>query len=344
MSAARGSPRPVLVVATCLLCVALAAPVSALGRPAADPWPPLLLATGSAAVLYLGWALPRRLAPLYGLLTAGAVAALILTAPDGLSGAPLAGPLGYGNANGALCAQATAAAMVPVMAARKALIRGISLLLALSLVVIAWATASAAGFGASLLCLLMPLSVAATPAARRSRAAPLVVLAAASLATVVLMLTALLGTTYDRARADPGALERLVDRTLSERRVVLWSDAIDLIRADPLTGVGAGRFQDESRTARSDDDARWAHSGLLQYGAETGLLGLLSLLGVSAGIFMALWQIRGALAAVGACAAAALTGHAGIDYVLHFPAVPLLTVATVGVCLGHSRLRRSQLT
>ena len=337
--------KAVLTAGACCLGIALAALISAVDSSSAQPWPHVLLAAAALCCLAIGVALPRRLAPLYGAVAAGSVILLVLQAPDGLSGAPLAGPLGYGNANGALCAQGTAAAMIPVLTARARWLRPLGLLMALSLVLMAWATGSLAGFGASLLCLFVPLAVALTPVRHRMRAASAVVVAAATFASTVLVLTGVLATTHAADQSSSGVFDRLAAQGLSERRVVLWSEAVDLLVANPGTGVGAGRFQEESATANRDDDARWAHSGFLQYGAETGLLGLLSLLGLTGCMFFVMWRTcrSNPVAAIGACATGAVATHATIDYVLHFPSVPLLAVATVGVCAGCCRMRLSDM-
>lgn len=291
----------------------------------------MLLVSGAAAVFVAGALLPRRAVAGVGLLAGTAVAVAVLSAPDGLSGTALAGPLGYGNANGAVCAQGVAACMLATV--RGGRLSGLlSLAVAVVLLLLAWQTASAAGLTAASLCAVVGSLIRILPAARRAGAARAVVLLAGAAVGAALASTVVLGTTYDIQAPRDGALSGVVDRGLSERRVVLWSEAVDLLVAEPARGVGAGRFAEESPTARRDADARWAHSAFLQHGAETGVPGLLSLLGLSGWVFAVLHRAarRDPSAAVGALAAGALLGHATLDYVLHFPAVPLLAALVAG--------------
>lgn len=331
-------PSPVAVGLGLLAALAAAAALSTRGHADADPTPLVLLVAGVACALTAGVLLPRALLVPYGLAAAVGAGVLVLTAPDGLSGGALAGPLGYGNANGALCAQGSAAAMVPVHASSRRDVRVGSVVLGLVLVALAWQTASAAGLVAAAGAVATCVALRAVGPGHRARAARVVVTAVGAATAAVFAATWLLGATHGSQASYPSA-QRLVEATLSERRVILWSEALDLLAAEPAHGVGAGRFAEVSPTARADADARWAHSGYLQIGAETGVPGLLAMLLVTAWVFASLYVVAGhdTLAAVGAAAAGALLAHASLDYVLHFPVVPLLAAGTVGVCLRPAR-------
>lgn len=290
-----------------------------------------MVAAGTAAAFAAGALLPRRAVVGAGLVIGAGTAVAVLSAPDGLSGNALAGPLGYGNANGAMCAQGVAACMLATLRGRR-LSRLLGIALAAVLLLLAWQTASAAGLVAAMLCAAGSLLIASLPATRRAGAARKVVLLAGAAVGVALTATVALGATYDVAAPRDDPLSRVLDRGLSERRIVLWSEALDLLADQPVRGVGAGRFAQESPTARSDDDARWAHSAFLQQAAENGAPGLLAFLALSGWVFAVLHRAAGRdpSAAVGALAAGALLGHATLDYVLHFPAVALLAAVVVG--------------
>ena len=60
---------------------------------------------------------------------------------------------------------------------------------------------------------------------------------------------------------------------LTDERFALWSESWELLGDEPLSGVGPGRFSLESPTA-ADPDLAWAHSALLQTGAELGWVGV----------------------------------------------------------------------
>ena len=189
------------------------------------------------------------------------------------------------------------------------------------------------------LVLLLPIAALAPRASAMARAAPF---GCGLLFIVVLTATIALGSFYtpmDRS----GLVDRVVDSTLTERRAALWHEALVIMAEHPIAGVGVDGFQVFSPTARSDPDARWAHNGFLQQGAETGVVGLilLVLLFVWGFVRLAATATPDAFSALGAVALAALGIHASVDYILHFPAVPLTAAALVGAA-GASQKRRSE--
>jgi peptidoglycan/xylan/chitin deacetylase (PgdA/CDA1 family) len=231
------------------------------------------------------------------------------------------GPWGYANANGAFFVQATAAAVLLGTLHR----------VPWSLVV------SAAGIGlfgavAVFSSIASAIGIAVVLASiafiRRPR---LAVVGGAGL--VGLVLAATVGLAAARGGAGD-APERAARDALSARRVNLWSDALVLMGRHPGFGVGPGRFAEESPTARADADARWAHQEYLQLGAEIGAAGLIVLILLFLWGFTALWIRTGPAAAVAAGALAAVGLHSAVDYVLHFPAIPVTAAALLGTALA----------
>jgi hypothetical protein len=69
----------------------------------------------------------------------------------------------------------------------------------------------------------------------------------------------------------------------------------------------------------------------LQQGAETGVIGLLLLIFIVIWGFSSLGAVKGdTVTVLGGVALAALGIHACVDYILHFPAVPIAASALVG--------------
>ncbi|MGQ0668514.1 MAG: O-antigen ligase family protein [Actinomycetota bacterium] len=312
-------------VGAALLAAAILWTFASSGSPGDAPGPVAALYAASVAALIAGrlvgsvarWAVPA--------LVTIAAASLLLLSPLALSRAPLAGPFGYANAAGAFFVQAAGASLMLASVTRATPARALGVAAAIAFAAIPFIRGSLA---AATLVVVLPLGLVLT---RGVRAVRLVVAACASIFLLALIVTILLGVAY-AGGPRAGELDRLVDRTLSERRVALWHDALVIMREDPVTGVGPGGFELASPTALDDRDARWAHNEFLQQGAEGGLPGfaLLSLLFLWG--FARLWSSRSpdAATALGAVALAALGIHASIDYVLHFPAIPIVAAALLG--------------
>ena len=259
-----------VVGATLALALAAWVGLSALTTPGSDAVP--MLGTLAVAVLaYLaGRATPRTVvAPATLALALGVVAAVVL-AGDGLSGGPTAGPLGYGNANGALCLLGVVAGAVLALDRRAGHLREAGPVLAVVCTGLAVLTASKASAALAVLVLLG--GGAALLGWRRGWR-----VLAVALPLVALVATVALGAAYQPDAPRTSAVDRAVDAGLTERRVVLWSESLELVRAHPLTGTGPGGFATSAPTAVADADARWSHSLLLQQAAETGVVGALLL-------------------------------------------------------------------
>ena len=259
------------------------------------------------------------------LVVAATAMVAIASADDVLSRAPLSGPFRYANAKGAFFGQAAIAGMMLAAVGRRPWLRSLGAVAAVAsaAVPILSATFAAAAF--------LPLAAVGV-AVRGERTARTVVVVCAGLVALALATSVALAVTY-RPSGRVGTLDRFVDETLTERRVMLWHEGWVLLREHPVTGVGPGRFRVESPIARSDPDARWAHQEFLEAGAETGVLGLVALAGVFAWGFarLAASPTPGRATALGAVALASLGVQSCVDYVLHFPVVPLMTAALVGV-------------
>jgi O-antigen ligase len=289
-----------------------------------DPDPPvlLLLACGGAiAVAWLVGPAARWLIPTAVLIAAAWIA---FQAGDFLSPRPLGGPFGYANATAAFFVQVAAAALMAAAAVRTWALRGLLLVAAVAAAAVPLAVHSVTGV---LTVLLVPLALLALAGPRGARAA---VAVSAALLGLVLALTVLLGATFER-EGESASFEPF-SSVLSERRLMLWSDALAIMGDEPLTGVGPGRFQTVSPTALGDRDALWTHHGFLQAGAEMGIPGFLFLVSLFGWGFALLWlrPHSDAITALGAVALAALGIHASVDYVLHFPAIPITAAALLG--------------
>ena len=207
---------------------------------------------------------------------------------------------GYLNADAAWAVQGLAAAALVVVAARRtgSRVLGVVLMAALGLQPLLTGSWAAVLGGV----LVAAAALVALPARR---------VAAAGLAALVAVVgvTAGLAVAHD---ANPDLTDPAA-RVLTERRLDLWADAVGLAADHPVTGVGAGRFEEESATARASRDTKPAHSTWLEAAAETGLPGGLLL------VALALWPLAavgtGRAAAVGAAAWTAFCLHASVDYV-----------------------------
>jgi len=263
---------------------------------------------------------------------AGAALVGLFLAPDRVMTRAAAGGLfGYPNARAALYLEAMIAALIFALVVDRWRWRAVGVVGA---AILATAPFIDRGMAASL---LVPVAaVAAIPWSARLRRVGVVV--AAALLLAILGTTVALGALYEKGPRT-SRLDRAVDATLTERRVTLWNDALAIVASHPVTGVGPGRFQITSPTARSDKDARWAHNEFLQQAAETGLPGGLLMLASFAWGFALLFRRAPSnkLALLGAMALAGLGITASVDYVMHFPAILLVAAALLGTAATPDR-------
>jgi O-antigen ligase len=287
------------------------------------PFTGLLLACTAAFVIgRLVASVGRTLVPAAVVAGAGVLA---VTTPDILSGTALGGPLGYANANGAFFVQAAMAGVMLAAASRATPLRILGLAAAVAFGVVPFAAKSVTS---AALLLSLPVVALSALALAGGRVA---VASGAAAFIVALAATMVLGSTYNPGDRS-SLVDRIVDTSIDERRAALWHEALVMMSGHPTAGVGLGGFQVLSPTARSDPDARWAHNGFLQRGAETGLVGftLLTLLFVWGFANLGVPGKPDAVSVLGAVALGALGIHACVDYILHFSAVPITAAALVG--------------
>ena len=292
-------------------------------RKGGTPGPEVALILGAAAVLVAG----RLLGLVHRAIVPAAVVAMgaVAAASEPLiGGGPLDGPFGYRNATGAFCVLATIAALMVAASLPWWWMRVLAILAAVPFAIVAAVDSAAAGL--SLLVIVLPLLGVFGP-----RWVRVSIVALATLFAMILAGTIVLGASYR-----PG-LDNVVTRALTERRLVLWHESLQIIVAHP-GGVGPDRFSEVSRTAKQDADARWAHNEFLQQGVELGVAGLAIVFLIVLWGFARLWvhPSPDMVVAFGAAALAALCIHACVDYVLHFPAVTL-----VGGRVGRNRPGRT---
>ena len=131
------------------------------------------------------------------------------------------------------------------------------------------------------------------------------------------------------------------DGLLSEGRVSLWSETLDLVRAYPVLGCGFGAYQSafyqfkRSWPHVTDD---YAHNDYLQLLAELGPLGLLSGLWLVGGILAGVIAVRRklpdqslpvSLACVGSLVAIGI--HSVVDFNLYIPANSMQFAWVLGI-------------
>jgi O-antigen ligase len=288
-----------------------------------DPAPTVLLVLATAGAYILGRLAGARIP----LLTAGLTAIVVLGAAvsggwHAVSGGALAPPLGYGNADGALYALGVAAAAMVSIVARALVLRAGFGLLALVLLGLTAVTRSVTAT-----VLAIGIVVAALTARWLGRR--VTVLAAVAVVAAVAA-TAVVGLAYGSPALEP------VERVVTERRAVLWHDAVQITIREPVFGIGPRGFAVQSPTAIGDADALWAHSAYLQTAAETGIPGAALLAALLLWSYGALRRSAAEprLVAIGTAAGTSFAVHAAVDYVAHFPAVVLAAGLLVGLAGG----------
>ena len=248
----------------------------------------------------------------------GAFGWWVLTQPGSLEGGPLAEPLGYANANAALAIQVGGIALVAAVRTRSRVLRWVLVLGAVTAMAVAIPNDSRAAIAVGLV--LFGVALYTIVMVPRTSWKWLV----ASFGVVV---TAIIGQVL--IATGPKS-----ESWVSERRVSLWSDAVDLARSEPLFGHGPESFATASATAASDPDTQATHSVVLEMAAEVGFVGAALLLVLFAWTFVSLASAANVSAAiVGGVAWAAFALQSLIDYVADFPMV----VAAAGLSLGLAR-------
>lgn len=312
-----------------LLVVVWATVVAEIRGGSAGPVRGLALALAAA---YLTARLAARRDPRY----VPAIVALTSVLVAGLSGPSLldspGGPFGYANATAAFyMLAASAAAMVALTGPGRPLTRA-AWAVAAGGAVVPWLLGAMAAAVGTLVVAGAVAAVASGFGARRS------VLLVAGLGVVLASHAAAFA--LGSVCPDPASCRSPVGVTalLSVNRPLLWGDAVDLLRSTPGTGVGPGGFGAHSTTASADQDLRYAHSALLQVGAELGWPGLSLAVALLAWPFLRLAAAPSrTLSVIAAAGTTAVLLQASVDYVLHVPVVTLTAAALIGTATGARR-------
>ncbi|MBO1334424.1 O-antigen ligase [Streptomyces sp. VRA16 Mangrove soil] len=257
----------------------------------------VLLAVLAVAAGYAGGRIGGALVPVATSCTVAAGGlCLVFASPQAVPAPNTTTPLGGAGATAALLALSTGAACCAAWAARPGGLR-IALHL-LSAGTVAAAVVAGSGAGAAACAGVVLCSLAAARLRRRA-----IGLAALGLGTV---LVAGLGVALAQG-ALPSGLASCLEGQLSQRRVLLWHQALDLAEADPVLGAGPGRFEDYSSlpTPYPLPDGR-PHSAVLQVVAEQGVIGLALLAAAYCWLLHVLWR-SGRSTQVVLAAGAALT-------------------------------------
>jgi O-antigen ligase len=339
-----GDPRPsahpatVDAVGLAVLAAAIAWTFVSAAVAGGSPGPVAAVGAGAGGALVLARVASRTARWLVPAATVAAGAFLIVR-PGAFDPGPLQGPFGYANAAGSFFALAAVAGLMVAVSGPTpwARVAGVVAALAFAAVPISRGSVAPAA-----LLVLAPLALLS---ARRPAGVRVVVAAAVALFLATLLATAILGASGDPGRR-PAGVTGAAESALSGRRLTLWHEALALMAEHPVTGVGPGRFAEASEVARRDRDARWAHHEFLQRGAEEGVPGLVLLVSLVLWGFWRLWTAPSpdAATALGAAALAVVAMHACVDYVFHFPAIPVAAAALLGTAQVATRARATSRT
>jgi putative inorganic carbon (hco3(-)) transporter len=254
----------------------------------------------------------------------------VIALPETLHGPPRSTPLDYENADAAWLAQGTAALLVLALSTRRQATRRWAWGGAVFLVAVAAGLASLTGAGLAAMVLLVGLL------AHRLHPGPLAAVGFAAVLAVA-GFSSLLGAAWT---ADTGS-GSIAQQALSERRAALWHDALVLITQHPVLGLGPGGFSTASPTAIEFPYTSETHSVYLQQAAETGLPGLLLLLGLLFWAYIGLARsgVEHPLAVVGIAGLTAFAIHAAVDYVAHYAVIVATAAYLVGLLSRPSPVR-----
>lgn len=238
-------------------------------------------------------------------------------------------PLGYSNASGALYLVSAGGLLIARCLVERLVVRRL-----LEVAALVWLTMPLLAT-ARTATLFAALVGAAVLLVRRSGTGRVLLRVGASGLVSVAIVTVVVGASKYTPVGRSGLLHRIVDTSIGELRILLWREAVDLVQMSPFVGVGPRRFSDVSTLAAERPDALWVHNEYLQSAAETGVPGGMLVLLVALWAFAYLLHTAGDLRTLPAVIVlTGITVNASIDYILHFPAVPLLLAALVGGAAG----------
>jgi len=165
----------------------------------------------------------------------------------------------------------------------------------------------------------------------------------ATLAAIVLTVLLIVGP-QGRLQSDARLGQTFADRGGLGLRPAVWEDSLKMVRDFPLFGVGLGGwpeiFPRYQTGPWNEYYFREAHNDYLQYGTETGLIGLLALIwfiGSAARSLSAsrhrLSPAKRPLMAALVLALAAMAFHELVDFALHIPANALLFTVIFAIAM-----------
>ena len=304
-----------------VLAAVLAMWIGVSGLRSGEPWPMVGLVLGVTLTVAVAARVTRAHTSIIPVIVGLAPLLSVLITPRSPIGD---GPLGYANSSGALYLLAAAAAVTAARLSDRPVARSgwyvLAGLWAMGPILVRAGTASLG---------LMVMAVTLWTVTRREHVRAVLVGGAAVLVATLLTTLALALDYAPGGRASAAA--RLFDTHLGQIRIVLWHEAVTMLQAAPVWGVGPGRFAQLSPSASRRDDWQWAHSEYLQLAAETGWLGgILLVLLLGWGIAL-VWR-RGPGPNTSACVVVLLVilVNAATDFIWHAAAVPLAAAALFG--------------
>lgn len=289
-----------------------------------NPVPMIGVIAASGASLAAGFAVSRTrpwVVPAIVLAAAGIVAAA--AGSEITSALPTKGPFGYANATGSFYVQAVVAGLMLAAAVPRPW-RWVGFVGAAAAAVVVVANGSTAA--RVLLVLVAAGAAVALTGARRPVAIGLGALSA----------IALVGTLAVGVASDPFAGGVPGSGVFDATRKALWNEAVGNMTEHPIVGVGPGGFAEAAPSRLIDTGLGKAHNGFLQIGAETGVVGM-GLVVLAFGWLFASVAGRSdpiLLAVLGTLALAAFAVGACVDYLMHFPGIPVTAAALAGTAMS----------
>ena len=261
-----------------------------------------------------------------------------LRAGAAAAAAPLGMTIYLTFSRGAIAALVVGVAVVLVLSPTRDQLRAAGLALAAGLIA---AVAASVGDGAALAALGALPALAAPLVLRAARAEPRTYTpprraVAAGIGLAILAGAPLAAVALDRGAAESSATASRLD-DVGSNRYEYWDVALESWWDEPLRGSGTAGFRvDWLRDRDVDEPVRDAHSLYLETAAELGLVGLvllaLLLAGVVAGAAAALRRERDLM--VGPVAALSVFAvHAALDWDWEMPAVALPAIVLAGAVL-----------
>jgi hypothetical protein len=182
----------------------------------------------------------------------------------------------------------------------------------------------------------------AVPRRLSDRAGRLVVRGALFAGLAFVLLGAVVAVTGSEEDVVPQGPARQLS-TGSNNRSTWWREAWEAFEGQPLIGIGAGGFEYVHRLLRNSRiDVTEPHNLLLQFAAETGLIGVALFAGAMGAGLVALWRRRDDPTELAlALSLPTYLFHGLLDYDWDFVAITAPVLFATGVLLAHGRPQRT---